>query len=160
MTPLPTIKVNLLNAGVFPGCDEGCHFCLSSPTRCPLLKTGIQWLIDNKEILFENTFVPPIHFKDVSIITISANSSRVSTKRPVRITSVSKATPLIITMHGPVPYASEKTVPWNYGEDVYYHGIKQDWPAAEDSSSNKVNSNISNIAGTSKITRSGRIFSP
>ena len=63
-------------------------------------------------------------------------------------------------MPGPVPYTSGKTIPWNYGRDVYYHGIKQDWPAAKDSSSEKVNSNISNIAGTSKITRSGRIFSP
>ena len=43
--------------------------------------------------------------------------------------------------------------------DVYYHGVKQDWPAIKDSSSEKVNSDISNIAGTSKITRSGRIFS-
>ena len=41
MTPLQTIKVNLLNAGVFPGCDEVYHFCLSSPTSCPLLKTGV-----------------------------------------------------------------------------------------------------------------------
>ena len=49
MTPLLTIKVNLLNAGVFPGCDEGCHFCLYSPTSCPLLKVGVQFLIDNKK---------------------------------------------------------------------------------------------------------------
>ena len=29
MTPLITIKKNLLIAGVFPGCNESCHFCLS-----------------------------------------------------------------------------------------------------------------------------------
>ena len=44
--------------------------------------------------------------------------------------------------------------------DVYYHGIKQDWPAAEDSSSEKVDSDVSNIAGTSKITQSRRVVSP
>ena len=63
-------------------------------------------------------------------------------------------------MPGPVLYSSDKTMPWNYGGDVYYHGIKQDWPAAEDSISEKVNPDINNIAGTSKITRSGWIFSP
>ena len=75
-------------------------------------------------------------------------------------TSVPKVAPLIITMHGPVPYLSDKTVPCNYGGDVHYHGIEQDWPVAEDSSYEKDNSDISNIAGTIKITRSRRIFSP
>ena len=60
MNPLLTIKENLLNSSVFPGCGESFHFCLSSPTSCPLLKAGVQCLIDNKEILFEKTFVPKI----------------------------------------------------------------------------------------------------
>ena len=62
MTPLQTIKINLLKTGVFSGCSEVFHLCLSSPTGCPLLKVGIQCLIDNKEILFEKTLVPPILF--------------------------------------------------------------------------------------------------
>ena len=90
VTPLLTIKKNLLNAGVFPGCDESCHFCLSSPTSCHLLKVGVQCLIDNKDILFEKTSIPTISYNYVSIVTISANSSRDSTKRPVRITSFLK----------------------------------------------------------------------
>ena len=49
---------------------------------------------------------------------------------------------------------------WNYGGDIYYHGIKQDGLAAEEMSSVEEDSDISNIAGTNKITRSGRIFSP
>ena len=63
-------------------------------------------------------------------------------------------------MPGPVPYVSDKTVSWNYGGDIYYHGIKQDWPAAEEINSEEEYSDISNIARTSKITWSGRIFSP
>ena len=63
-------------------------------------------------------------------------------------------------MPGPVPYESDKIVSWNYGGDVYYHGIKQDGLAAEEINSEEEDSDISNIAGTSKITRSGRIFSP
>ena len=151
--------MNLLKVGVFLGCNEDCHLCLSSPTVCPLLKTGIQHLIDNKEILFESTLVLPVPVEDISVITIFANSSRVP-KRLVRITSVPKTTPLIITMPGPVAYESDKIVSWNYGGDIYYHGIKQDGLAAKEINSEEEDSNISNIAGTSKITRSGRIFSP
>ena len=84
-------------------------------SACPLLKTGVQCLVDNKEILFEKTFTPTVPYNDVSIVTISANSSRVSIKRPIRITSVPKVAPLIITMPGPIPYTSDKP----------YHGIME-----------------------------------
>ena len=64
-------------------------------------------------------------------------------------------------MPGPVPYESDKTVSWNYGGDIYYHGIKQDGLAAEEiNSEEEEDSDIINIVGTSKITRNGRIFSP
>ena len=61
-------------------------------------------------------------------------------------------------MPGPVPYVSEKSIPWNYGGDVYYHGIKQ--VEITEESSDEEEASIGNIAGTSKITRSGKIFSP
>ena len=96
ITPLPIIKLNLLKVGVFPGCEEDCHLCSSSLTHCPLLKIGIQRLIDNQEILFEKTPVLSTPVNDVSIITISANPSKVP-KRPVRITSAPKAAPLNTT---------------------------------------------------------------
>ena len=46
-------------------------------------------------------------------------------------------------------------MPWNYGEEVYYHGIKQDSWIDEDE-----NAVITNIVGSIKVTRMGRIFSP
>ena len=116
--------------------------------------------MDDKEILFEKTLVLAISSEDVAIITISANPPRASAKRPVRITSISKVTSLIITMTGPIPYSSDKVVPWNYGADVYYHGVKPDMLDIEDKIAENDDSDIVNIAGTSKITRSGRVFSP
>ena len=83
VTPLPTVKRNLLKAGLFPGYGEGCHLCLSLPNGCHLLKAGVQRLMDDKEILFEKTLVPTISYKDVSIVTISANPSRVPPKDPL-----------------------------------------------------------------------------
>ena len=160
VTPLMTVKWNLLKVGLFSGCGEGCHFCLSLPTGCHLLKEGVQRLMDDREILIEKNPVPTISCRYVSIITISSNPPRVSTKRPVRITSSLKLAPLIITMPGPIPYSSDKAVPWNYGADVYYHGVKQDLLAAEDQVSGNTDPDIGNIVGTSKITRSERVFSP
>ena len=63
-------------------------------------------------------------------------------------------------MPGPAPYKSDKSVPWNYGGEIYYHGIKQIEHTAEEESSEEDSPDISNIVGTSKSTRSGRIFSP
>ena len=40
---------------------------------CPLLKSGIQSLMDNKEILFEKVVVPAVPAEEVSIVTIFNN---------------------------------------------------------------------------------------
>ena len=88
------------------------------------MKEGVQRLMDDKEILFEKTPVTSALCEDVSIITISSNPSKVSSKIPVRITPAPRIAQLIITFPGLVPYSSEKAVPWNYGVDVYYHRVK------------------------------------
>ena len=110
--------------------------------------------MDSREILFEKTLIPTVPYEDVAIIAISANTFKVSSKRPVRITPAPRIAPLIITFLSPVLYSSDKAVPWNYGVDVYYHGVKQYLKTEE------ADIDISNIVGTSKITRSGRVFSP
>ena len=129
-----------------------------------MLKSGVQLLMDTQEILFQNTLIDtftPATFatstNDIAIITISDNPPK-ACKRPVRITPDLKFVPLKITMPGPVPYQSSKTIPWNYGGEIFYHGIKQIEAVQENSE--EENHDIGNIAGTSKITRSGQIFSP
>ena len=53
----------------------------------------------------------------------------------------------------------DKVVPWSYGADVYYYGVKQDQLAVKDEVVRNIDPDIGNITGTSKITRSGRVFS-
>ena len=113
-TPLMTVKKNLLSTSLFLGCGEGCQMCSILPSGCRLLKSGVQRLMDNKEILFEKTMIPVVPNEDVAIITISANPSKVSSRKPVRITLVPRIAPLIITVPGPIPYTSDKAVPWHY----------------------------------------------
>ena len=97
ITPLLTIKLNLLKAGIFPGCKEDCYCCYSLPFDCPLLKKGIQGLMDSRQILFEKVSAIPTHTEDVSIITIHANLSK-AVKKPVKITPATKSVPLKITI--------------------------------------------------------------
>ena len=84
-TPFMTVKKNLLLASLFPGYGEGCHMCSLLLYGCCLLKLGVQHLIDRKEILFDKTMILVVLIEDVAIITISANPSKVSSRRPVRL---------------------------------------------------------------------------
>ncbi|KAI5397196.1 hypothetical protein KIW84_063136 [Lathyrus oleraceus] len=152
-SPLLIIKKNLLQAGLFPGCAQKCDLCILRPNDCLKLRNGIQRLMDDRIILFEK--IPKVEspIEEISVIARSKVPVKITATRvPVKITDESKVAPLIITAPGPVPYSSSKAIPWNYGGDVYIHDIKQD--------DNSANPNDVDIVGTSKITRSGRIFSP
>ena len=118
VTPFMTVKKNLLLAGLFLGCDKNFRMCSVLSTGCHLLKSGVQRLMDSKEIVFEKTVVPLVHTEELSIITIFDNSSKDPSRKPVRITFVPKITHVIITVAGPIPYTSDKVVPWHYGADV------------------------------------------
>ena len=96
---------------------------MSLPNGCLLLKIGVQHMIDDREILFEKVPSAKSLCEDVSIITISNNPAKISSKGPVRITTTPKIAPLIITSPEPIPYSSDKVVPWNYAAGVYYHGV-------------------------------------
>ena len=114
--------------------------------------------MDSHEILFEKTPLAKSLInkcEDLSIITISNKPLRISSKGPIRISNEPIVAPLIITNLGPIPYFSNKVVPWSYGVEVFYHGIKQDAWIEEDNADN-----VGNITGSSKVTRTGRIFSP
>ena len=57
-------------------------------------------------------------------------------------------------IQAPIPPTSNdsKAVPWEYNV-VYIHGKRYECPPVGDK-------NVTNISGTSNMTRSGRIFSP
>ena len=63
-------------------------------------------------------------------------------------------------MPRPISYSSDKVIPWSYGADVYYYSVKQDQLIVTNEVARDIDPDIGNINGTSKITRSGRVFSP
>src|SRR3954470_7211099 len=164
-TPLPDIKRKLLRAGLFPGCDPDCYYCALIPDGCENLKRGIQGWMDRGTIRFEKTptveelcegFSRGLKFEDVSMI--SKTPLKIPTKAPLRISSEPRVAPIVITQPGPIPYSSDKAVPWNYGAEVFIQGVKQELESVKASEND--NPDVGNIAGTSKVTRSGRVFSP
>src|SRR3954471_10134286 len=164
-TPLPDIKRELLRAGLFPGCDPDCYYCASLHNGCENLKRGIQGWMDRGTIRFEKTptveelcegFSRGLKFEDVSMI--SKTPLKIPTKAPLRISTEPRVAPIIITQPGPIPYSSDKAIPWSYGAEVFVQGVKQE--LEYDKVSENDNPDVGNIAGTSKVTRSGRVFSP
>ncbi|XP_058775062.1 uncharacterized protein LOC131649314 [Vicia villosa] len=65
-----------------------------------------------------------------------------------------RAPPLVITLPGPVPYTSERAIPWNYGGEVFYQGAKYEVKAPVEKE------DVDNVVGIGRMTRSGRIFNP
>src|ERR1044072_8256189 len=67
----------------------------------------------------------PEEYADMNVIRITSTG-------PMKIAPTPRVDPLIITSPGPVPYSSDKAIPWNYGVEVYYHGVKQEPLAIKD----------------------------
>ncbi|XP_058774882.1 uncharacterized protein LOC131649152, partial [Vicia villosa] len=59
--------------------------------------------------------------------------------------------PLIICLPGPVPYNSDKAVPYNYNATMIKDGQEVPLPTL---------SSVENIADVSRVTRSGRVYTP
>ncbi|XP_058774563.1 uncharacterized protein LOC131648851 [Vicia villosa] len=133
-TPLPVIKKKLLQSGLFSGCVEDCYYCSSQSNGCVRLKTGVQRLMDNQTILFERMPYAENLCEDLA------------QKLKFEDVSVISKTHVRIPTKGP-----------SYGNDVYIHGVRQE---ALNNEPVKVPSpDVDNIVGTSRVTRSGRIFS-
>ncbi|XP_050877660.1 uncharacterized protein LOC127081452 [Lathyrus oleraceus] len=102
---------------------------------CDCLASAIQNLINEGSLQFDRMKKKVVEEVDVITIPVPPKKSIVR-----------------ITLPGPVPYSSDKDVPWNYGEEVYYQGKKVDVKTP--------NSDVNDVGGTVLITRSGRVFSP
>ncbi|XP_050897519.1 uncharacterized protein LOC127104375 [Lathyrus oleraceus] len=152
-TPLPCVKSYLIQNGIFPGCSPDCCECQNQPEGCVSLKIRIQNLI-SEGILQCDRIVKEekVEEKDVAVISIPYTPANI--QAPVR------PTPLTITLTCPIFYSSENHMPWHYGSYVYYHGVKQEGKLSEDKPSEDTSLNVDNFAGTRRITRSGRVYSP
>src|ERR1051325_5465205 len=152
-TSLPYVKRYLSDNGIFPGCDPVCCKCMERPKGCDDLKARIQELINDGSLQFGRARkyrkVTPA---DVSVVSIPFTLRRIHV--------AVKPVPLMITLPGPLPYDSEKAIPWHYGADVYYHGVKQDSGLSKNSFVKDNDVDVHNLSGEGHLMRSGRVLSP
>ncbi|KAI5430834.1 hypothetical protein KIW84_035096 [Lathyrus oleraceus] len=101
---------------------------------------------------------------DVATITIFYPFAHISVPeaQPVRPSTMTITTP------GPLPFTSERVIPWHYGGSVYTHdhGVEQPLKAEEaqnqksESEVEVIDPAVDNVGGIGRFTRSGRLFSP
>lgn len=110
-TPLLTVKDYLIEKNVFPSCLHDCYECQELYGGYDNLKYGIQKLIDEGSLQCEKTVKDKrVVVKEIFVVSIPYSPAR--------------QVPLTITVPSPIPYSSEKSIPWHYGSDIYYHGVK------------------------------------
>ncbi|XP_058783976.1 uncharacterized protein LOC131658727 [Vicia villosa] len=164
--PLVSVKQHLVNSGIFPGCGVDCKNCKSQPEGCADLKSMVQKLIDEGPLQFYRRLrgaesedgevaVISIPYEPVAPVCI-----QVPIQIPVSIPYEEQPAALMIVVPGPIPYESEKAFPWHYGSDVYYYGTKEEGEPSKEKLVEDAVANTDNFAGTGRITRSGRVFSP
>ncbi|XP_058788384.1 uncharacterized protein LOC131662585 [Vicia villosa] len=143
---LPLLKKELLKMGLYSGWGECCIDCMAISSVCDKVKSGIQQLIDSGYLQFEHVRRPEMFENEVNVASIPYT--------PAKIPIPARAPPLVITLPGPVPYNSEKAIPWNYGGEVFYQGAKYEVKAPVEKE------DVDNVVGIGRMTRSGRIFNP
>ncbi|XP_058726079.1 uncharacterized protein LOC131597396 [Vicia villosa] len=143
---LPLLKKELLRMSLYAGCGEFCTDCMVTSSVCDKVKGGIQQLMDSGYLQFERVRRPEMVENAVNVASIPYT--------PAKIPIPARAPPLVITLPGPVPYNSEKAIPWNYGGEVFYQGAKYEVKAPVEKK------NVDNVVGIGRMTRSGRIFNP
>ena len=114
----------MFKRGIYPGCNSDCFDCVFQPEGYAKLKTGIQKLFNEGELLFDKIIKGRKITEDVDVISISFTHTN--------LYALTKMTPLLITTPGLIPYTSDRAVGLRYGGDVYCQGVKQEIGSSEE----------------------------
>ncbi|GAU51876.1 hypothetical protein TSUD_416610, partial [Trifolium subterraneum] len=149
--PLVQTHKNLCKLFFFKHDHEACPICPNNPRGCQQVRTDIQGMLDRRELQITykrnededpndgngEVFVIIPEFDIPEHIEVAYNSQR------------SIVTPLVISLPGPIPYISEKAIPYKYNATMIENGREVPIPALPPSV---------NIAEVSRVTKSGRVF--
>ncbi|XP_050877309.1 uncharacterized protein LOC127081066 [Lathyrus oleraceus] len=151
-TLLTVVHARLMEAELMNGVHDNCVVCSSNPDQCGEFKICLQRLMDQRVIMFTRAKID----EDVVVIMLVFDQERlpkpfvVPYRRNVDLEPVKKIEPMIIYVPTPFSFDSTKAVPWNY-EPIVYVVNKPVILKEQD---------VTNIAGASSVTRSGRVFAP
>ncbi|KAL5131809.1 hypothetical protein HKD37_12G034614 [Glycine soja] len=102
-TPLVPIHIKMCEAALFDHDHAACEVCPVNVKGCPKVQEDIQGLIDSRELI--------IMRKDKEVCVITPEFQRLEISYN---SGESTTTPLVISLPGPMPYASLKAVPYKY----------------------------------------------
>ncbi|XP_050908104.1 uncharacterized protein LOC127121698 [Lathyrus oleraceus] len=155
-TPLAAFHARLVEAGLINDSHENCEECATYPRGCQVVRDNIQDLM-NKGVLQISSVTKN---EDVLVIEPCFNLPE-----PVEILyysggvvlANSHSSPVEICMPMSFPYESTKVVPWKYEITVVDKVVEG---SADVEVIEAVSEDVTNIAGMSRMTRSGRIYTP
>ncbi|KAI5398775.1 hypothetical protein KIW84_064234 [Lathyrus oleraceus] len=151
-TLLIMVHTRLMEAELMNGVHDNCVVFSSNPDQGGEFKIYLQHLMDQRVIQFTRAKID----KDVAVIVPVFDQERlpklfvVPYQRNVDLEPMKKIEPMVIYVPALFSFDSTKAVPWNY-EPVVYVGNKPVILKEPE---------VTNIAGASGVTRSGRVFAP
>ncbi|XP_050915276.1 uncharacterized protein LOC127130282 [Lathyrus oleraceus] len=155
-TPLAVFHARLVEAGLIDIRHNNCEDCAIHPRGSRMVHDNIQDLINQGVLQISNI----ARNEDVSVIEPYFNLPE-----PVEIPYNSKGfvpsdshlSPIVIYMPMSFPYENTKVVPWKY--DI--NAVDKIFEGSEDGKGlEAVNEDVTNIAGMSRMTHSGQIYTP
>ncbi|GAU10143.1 hypothetical protein TSUD_418590, partial [Trifolium subterraneum] len=145
---LVRMHINLCNLAFFQHNHAACAICPRNPRGCQRVRDDIQGMLDRREltITYKRNENDVSGDDDVFVIT-----PEFSIPKPVEVTFNSQnsvVTPLVICPPGPIPYTSNKAIPYKYNATMIEDGREVPIPPLP---------SAVNIAEVSRVTRSGRL---
>ncbi|XP_050895830.1 uncharacterized protein LOC127102504 [Lathyrus oleraceus] len=155
-TPLVAFHSRLVEAGLINVNHENCEECATHPKGCQMVRDNIQGLMDEGMLQISSV----VKNEDVLVIEPCFNLPE-----PVEIPYYSRRvtlenshpSPFEICMPAPFPYESTRAVPWKYEITVVDKVVEG---SSDAEVTEAVSEDVTNIAGMSRMTRSGRIYTP
>jgi hypothetical protein len=143
--PFVQMHINLCKLFFFQHDHATCPICPNNPRGCRKVRKDIQDVIDRREL--QITYKRNEDEDDVFAIIPEFN---IQERLDVTFNSQELAvTPLVICLPGPLPYTSNKAIPYKYNATMIEDGQEIPIPTLPPSV---------NIAEVSRVTRSGRVF--
>ncbi|XP_039685658.1 uncharacterized protein [Medicago truncatula] len=135
-TPLVPLHAKLCKVDLFEHDHDLCEICLMNSGGCQKVRNDIQGLLNRGELVVER------RCDDVCVITPEGPLEVFYDSRKSTIT------PLVICLPGPLPYASEKAIPYKYNATMIEEGREVPIPPL---------SSVDNIVEDSRVLRNGRV---
>ncbi|GAU46908.1 hypothetical protein TSUD_299590 [Trifolium subterraneum] len=151
--PLVQIHMNLCNLFFFKHDHEACPICPNNPRGYRQGRNDVQGMLDRRElqVTYKRNEDEDPNDDNGEVFVIIPEFDIPEHMEVIYNSQQSSVAPLVICLPGPMPYTSEKAIPYKYNATMIENGHEVLIPALPPSV---------NIAEVSRVTRRGRVFPP